>query len=478
MCKLWGATAFWVGLLSSTAAASADPWAAMTVRDVQAAYELIRDDHPGPVDPANPAFAARLDTGYAAARAEAERARSLGDYQRTLRRFVNGFRDNHLRVRFEAGTDQAMWPGFSVRWDSDDRFVVAVSEEAEAPPGSEILSCDGEPLAARMERDVLPFIWNPELPHARKAFSANLMIADPQTPKPVRCSILRTGLDGPVETTLRWRPLNGPDAAHLRRQTNGLVVPPRGIREIGGVTFISLPGMDADPGLESFLAEVEERAGTLRTRPVLVFDVRGNSGGISTVGYRLLKAFYGDEPINRIVNSFDWTNAVRATSGNAARYRATADVMLNAGGWSSREIDGVRGTGDRIEAAIAQGDPFLQGGRPAQPLGEWTPPIPFTGRVFLLTDPACASACLDLVDVMRRLPGVTHVGLQTQADAIYMESRHETLPSGLARLTFGIKVYRNRIRANNEWYEPEVPWPGGEMSDQAIASWLTALADR
>ena len=99
-----------------------------------------------------------------------------------------------------------------------------------------------------------------------------------------------------------------------------------------------------------------------------------------------------------------------------------------------------------------------------------------TGRVFLLTDGACASACLDFADVVRRLPHVTHIGLPTSADAVYIDNTESILPSGLAVLSYSLKVYRNRVRANNEWYEPAIRWPGGVMSDAAITAWIRQLA--
>jgi hypothetical protein len=39
-----------------------------------------------------------------------------------------------------------------------------------------------------------------------------------------------------------------------------------------------------------------------------------------------------------------------------------------------------------------------------------------------------------------------------------------------------MKVYRNRLRANNEWYEPKIRWPGGVMSDEAVTTWIALLA--
>jgi len=34
------------------------------------------------------------------------------------------------------------------------------------------------------------------------------------------------------------------------------------------------------------------------------------------------------------------------------------------------------------------------------------------------------------------------------------------------------------VRANNEWYEPAVRWPGGVMSDEAITTWIHSIAQR
>jgi len=100
---------------------------------------------------------------------------------------------------------------------------------------------------------------------------------------------------------------------------------------------------------------------------------------------------------------------------------------------------------------------------------------PISGRVYLLTDGECASACLDFADLVRRLPGVIHVGQPTSADAIYIDNTYQELPSRLARVGYSMKVFRNRVRENNEWYEPEVRWPGGEMSDDAVAKWIASL---
>jgi hypothetical protein len=44
-------------------------------------------------------------------------------------------------------------------------------------------------------------------------------------------------------------------------------------------------------------------------------------------------------------------------------------------------------------------------------------PEPPKAKVFLLTNYTCLSACLDFADAVRSIPGATHIGSPTRADA-------------------------------------------------------------
>jgi hypothetical protein len=73
--------------------------------------------------------------------------------------------------------------------------------------------------------------------------------------------------------------------------------------------------------------------------------------------------------------------------------------------------------------------------------------------VYVLTDATCASACLDAMDVWKAL-GAIHVGRETSADSLYMETRAQPLPSGYGQLSVPMKVYRGRPRGANQPYRP------------------------
>ena len=126
-----------------------------------------------------------------------------------------------------------------------------------------------------------------------------------------------------------------------------------------------------------------------------------------------------------------------------------------------------------LRVAISKGQPYVRVANPPTKPLEARQSV--KGPVFLLTDGVCASACLDFVDLAIRLPDVKHIGLPTDADTLYLENRFFELPSGLARLTSSTKVIRERARGNNEWYDPKVRWPGGVMTDEAVAKWIASL---
>jgi hypothetical protein len=92
-----------------------------------------------------------------------------------------------------------------------------------------------------------------------------------------------------------------------------------------------------------------------------------------------------------------------------------------------------------------------------------------SGKIVLLTDAKCFSACLDFADTVLKVPGALHVGETTSADAVYIDGWRMLLPSGNV-LSFPLKVWRNRVRGNNEPLRPSVEIALDTLDDAAIHS--------
>jgi peptidase S41-like protein len=449
------------------------PWGEMARRDLQAIHDTVRDNHPGPVDPENPNYRDWLEKGLRVASREARRAQTYSDYVAALRRYTNGFQDGHLTVSFDVAPTKTDWTGFVIGPGADGQpQVVYADGDSGARVGDRLDSCDGHPFDALMKERVDPYFWNRAIPHARLNFATTLFLANPDQ----RGTSLNDCRFSSGDVHLHWRTADTADVNKtLVRALSGDDA--FAIKSVHAVWFVRLPRFwitsDSDAQkLQGIVSELAAKARELRQATV-VFDVRGNGGGDSLWGRRLAVALWGEPWVERVEQSFDSTHDVRVS---AANIKKVSDII---------EFDRKNGQQEALpywtsvlhamESARAAGRPLARIGEPpSKPAGP-PPPNPISGRVFLLTDGGCGSACLDFADLLVALPGVTVVGLPTSADAVYIDVNDARLPSGLGTLFYGMKVFRHRVRANNQWYEPKYRWPGGPMTDDALAAWIRSL---
>lgn len=450
-------------------------WAAAARQDIEAIHDTLRDNHPGTVDNANPAFANWLKEGRARALEQAATAVHAGDYWRAVRGYTNGFRDGHIWFGFSGSMTRA-WPGLlTARDDEGVTRVVLNDEESGVPLGAQLLACDGQDAEALQRRWIDPYRWNADIPHERNVGSVSLMTAvegDPRHPR-----VCRFRADGTeFEKTLRWSSVSEEELSTLIDRAEGRRQTRLELRQIDQVWFVSMPTFNLQEpeqvdAMRALIRDLGKRANVLRSARWVVLDVRGNTGGNSGWGSEVAAALFGKSTVDRIEGQFDWTVDWRASPLNAASLREAAAVAEKNGQLEDAKYR--RSLADELEKAVARGVVYLRKPAPARfPADTHQGKSPFKGRVYLLTDHACASACLDLVDIARRLPGVVHAGLPTSADSIYIDNTAQVLPSGHGALSWSLKVYRNRIRANNERYEPALCWPGGAMTDEAVARWV------
>lgn len=475
-------------LAAAPSPAARSPWSLMAEQDVRAMHRIIQESHPGPVDKENPDFNRWLQQGYREALVRARKAKDFGAYAATLQRYAAGFRDGHLQLQPQLQRARARWPGFVVALRQGRYVVASVEEGAEGlpPVGAELLSCDGVSAAQLFERSVWPKVTGPDVEGKRTAQVPRLLQddGDPEVTLPKACE-LRVG--GELrQVQLRYREAS-PEALWERTRAAAFGLPPAfGARPFGkGGRWVSIPAFYAPEG-EATLAALRKlvaEAPTWREASVLVFDVRGNTGGSSLWGDHMLEGLYGKALFEARVKGapevkaqyVDW----RASKANAAYLDFLVDYLAREQGGDAPIVGYLQRVGQGLKGALARGEPFFhlpeEGPEEAKPVA---PPAasPVKGRVFVLTDGRCASACLDFLDSALALPGVTHVGLPTSADSVYMEVRSEALPSAAMKLGVPIKVYRKRPRGHNEPYVPRLRYDGDFSDTAALERWVLGLA--
>jgi hypothetical protein len=441
-------------------------------------HRALLDNHPGPVDSRNPRYRVWLEEGFRQALARSASARTYFDYKRVVLAYINGFRDGHTNIAPAIDATFYEWPGFLPGVAPDAKIRVGVSEQDGVAVGEEILSCDGIQIGELFERNVAPYYWNRDIPQGRDVNMPRTLLIDggDEYSRLKSCEIARA--DGVHRVELQWRRVSRAGGIALRRAADGRVVPDLGLRVIAGIWFLSFPSFDYQSGADvarfkAFLSQIETHRQELQDAERIVIDVRDNRGGISAWGLTAAGFIWGDELVQAVSASLPGDVDWRASKANYAHLMEFLR-HAEANGLPARDIAELTSVSEQMAQALAHGQALAREASPVSPLGP-LPPSRLKGSVYFLTDEVCTSACLDFADVVLRLPRAVQVGRSTDADALYIDLNSAELPSGLGVFQYSMKVFRTRARANNQWYEPKYRWPGGPMTDEAVAKWIATL---
>lgn len=476
-------------------------WSQTTVDDLHFIRATLRVNHPGPSDRQNPWFAEWFDEGFDLALELAEEAEDYAGYYFAIQRYMVGFQDGHLGALGDdrlAAPLERRWPGFLVGL-SGDEFVVTWSESGGSaevdstemgaadpkstlpPVGARLVDCDGRAPGTWAEDILETYVGLWSVRGARRRLAPFLLIDErnPWVVMPRACTFERDGVTGLHE--LVWLPIPNAELAEKIEAAQPTARPPIELRSFGeGHFWISLSSFNASDdevveGIEAVIDDVTRQIAALRDAAILVFDVRGNHGGSSTYGSMVAAALWGEDFIaaarprteavdwrvsrgnHRFLRDFNLARTERRFGPDAPQTRSYAEFVA------------------QFEDALARGDTYLT--RTVDPAPSAIPANPVRARIFLLTDDQCFSACLDFADILRAIEGVTHVGLETSADAIYIDNRGVWLPSELGRLGFSMKVYRGRVRGHNEPYVPHRTWTGDITDTRALERWIVSLVE-
>jgi hypothetical protein len=484
-------------LFAGTAAADSltdadQHWQALARADLEAVHDTIKRAHPGAIDPLNPEFRVWMEDGYRRALALLLRVYDYNSMLDAVRYYVVGFQDGHLLysddVRAQA-THDATFPivGWRLAVINGDYVVTKVWTDfpSELPPvGSRLLQCDGEDPEVIYRERIAPYFDLRPLA-VDKALVADLLPAwstGLRGDELKRCQFSTPTGQLELRVTYVREPL---DDAFTFLAPVASLKPTNGFNFNDGVLWIRAANFqinaDGARALDAMLGEIRR----LTNVRVIVFDARGNGGGDSSVGGRIFMAATGGIEYD--------LRGIEKLPRLYAQWRVS-DVSIAAAADHIQTVKSVYGErSPRLERALA----FWEGLRRAQSAGQswyeqWEGPEwgyrvdraeiirrhgrvkRFSRRIILVTDSRCASACLDFADAVRLVPGALHVGKTTSADSVYIDMGSEVMPSG-NRLWMPLKVWRNRLRGNNEPLIPDVTFDCDMIDDDCIQRKTLAL---
>lgn len=449
-------------------------WGATTRQDIEAAYALLNDNHPGALPVfGDPGFRERLEGGRSRALQQAQRVDSIGGHRAVMNAFAMTMGDAHIQFRPRANAPWR-WSGLLFRRESDT-WRLSYQLQGEGEPGlvdARLVDCDGVPAedVGRNWLDGYKADWTVKAQQRLKGLYLFLNDDNPFLREPERCRLRRP--DGTeVEHVMRWRAAT-PD--ELQTAVDSVITyksAGMGVRTFAGGGWIALGSLG--DGAPAVVEAVRTRAEELRGYPVLVLDMRGNGGGASGLGMEIANALMGPSYVASRVGRDGLCGMVwRATPGNLEGVR----------GWRRQDrgpefLQWVDQTTADLESALAEGRetdkpvPVCPAIASDQAAGRDAGAASlFPGRLVLITDEVCFSSCLLVADAFRKL-GAMHLGHETQRATRYTEVRAAPLPSGLGSFT---TMQRAMIGGDIFVgpYTPEIEYPGPMVDDAALEAWV------
>ena len=448
-------------------AQEATDWGAAARGDIEAAYALYRDNHPGWENPGDPKFRDLLQSARDTALQRAATVKNETDYIRTLGAFSAVLGDGHARlVRSNAsgavtpGVVQT-WPGFVPAWRGNALLVHSVAPGFPFAPGTRIVRCNGQPIKAWIRERGLESAMRFAEGGQWWSRTPAMMTGRSDAPPPAEaCTFV--GSDGQeVEQALQWQPAPEDLVARRLAATDGTPDPIGLTEPAPGLFWVSMPSFSPDAtgqaAYEKLFADLAARRSEMASARAVVLDLRGNDGGSSAWSEKVAQALWGEEAVER--RKFDYFAGVSVWYRASAANTAYVDTWLDLFKDDAAMVAQVRPVAEAMHKHLDAGEPFHVIRDEADDIARAaakSPATDFTTPVYVITPGRCASACLDAVDTFTLFGNTSLVGAPTSGDTVYMEVRSEELPSGKGRIVIPIKFWHQRPRESGEVYQPRL----------------------
>jgi hypothetical protein len=459
-----------------------DPrWSAITAQDADAAYNLLRDNHPGAAPSLRDTnFTQRLADSHSSALKRARVVNSYEGYIFTLAGFATAMGDKHIWSRPTFSVAFPRWTGIILS-KRGDQFVVADTDSEHASLlHAKLISCDSI-SAEELARKNLGGFRADWTVGAQQVQATPWLLVDEQNPfinRPAACLFQTNSTQQSV--TLSWQRIRRETLLPRLKAAIGAGASGFGIRSVGRGKWIALQDLSS-PQTEDVIRAVEAQKDELRSAPFVVLDVRGNGGGSSEVGREIAESLMGEAFVVERLGATSQSNcggadgAWRTSRDNIADMEYLLTTVLAGGSEARRIFSEILSD---AKAARARGEDFSAVIHcPSTPLSPPAHPSAsaLQGKLFLLTDNLCFSSCLALTDDFRRL-GAIQIGQTTDAATHFTEVRETYLPSGYSMFS----TLQSVVDADGPWrvgpYEPAVLYSGDIADTPRLERWVLDLA--
>ena len=456
-------------------------WHRNTVEDLTFIHKQLQTNTPGYVDTKNQAYRILTDVGYKKALNAAKEVQTKEGYFYVVMQYVNAFKDEDFNVLINTSM-HFVWTDFLVAYRNGAMYVSPdfydKSNKNIPPIDAKLMSCDQMPVNELMEKYVFQYSGTSAL-QADWYAEAPYLFARPKNPflKPIeQCLFSYKGKT--TSYKLHWSELSLSTAVQLDTvDTLAYTYYPqyRTHKLKDEVLWVTIPSFAAKNTAEAYyLNELAKLGPSWRMNKLIVFDLRGNTGGNPEYGYNILSSLYGkayvDEHLYPLIGDSyaQWrisepnyqylTNEETKIYDKKAKrlYYDVADKMephleTKLDDYVTHRIEAVNGTVARLPSSL------------------------YRGSLIVLTDGRCGSSCLTFVSEALAFPNAFQAGVETNGDTFYTESRMVEMPSGVGKLYFPMKVMRNRSFGSNVPFKPTFIFRGDINDTKALRAWIVEI---
>lgn len=452
-------------------------WQQRTERDVEAAYRLLKDNHPAAsADAHDPAFVTRLNKAHTIAVQRAASVTSLAGYNATLRGFAYSMGDGHIWSHPTSEESDINWAGIIVAKRAADWVVVREDPALVGSDivGSRLISCDNKPIS-KFAKQVLSFRAVAGDAAMETMRAARLLMDDgnPFIKRPSACRFQTKGNTSLL--TLNWQKAN----IDQLQKSYWKPVPGNagyGVRAVDGGYWVSIEALD--PKAQLVIDKVAANSSVIRKARYVVVDLRGNFGGNDLYGRKLADTLYGPNYVRNRLGPIG--------GGCPSTFRASTDNIAATRGYirdfeTSGDVDGAaeyKKALQAMEAARKKGME-LTGGIFCKSISSETHEAASSlirTPVMVLTDVGCFSSCINTVGYFVKL-GAIQVGQMTGSDTHYSEVREISLPSQLSTFSTMMALMPD-APARIGPFIPTVPYNGEISNTEALEAWIPVYALR
>ena len=474
-------------------------WKQQTIEDLNEMFQIIKENHPGPLDNKNPSFNRQLRKNHRQALRKAKKVTSYEGWIYTLRFFINSFQDGHVLIKIlkEVKKTSVLWPGFIVTRRHNAWFVhFSNKEKGEGKnipqKGWKLLSCDRKAPDKLLKRNIIPYfgIRNLELTFTSLSPELFLDYGNPFVSRLKNC-LFDTGKDR-KRIQLQWSKINKDKIKDSLRSAK-MSSPKKldfslSVKE--GLAWVTVPTFhffnSKGPRRIKKLKAIIKQLPSIRDAKVIVFDVRWNGGGNSAWAFDIIESLWGQDFTTPIMDKLDeaifveWRISENNINNLIERLQLFKKTNIEAGENShSNIIDKYLQMAKEMKTAPKNKlykQLLLSNNKKQKKQKNLKNPV--KSQVFFLTNFSCGSACLDFADRILALPGVIPIGGPTFADTVYGEIAFKELSSGRIVLKYPMNVWRNRPRGHNEPYIPKYRWLGDWQDETGLRNWVRSLANK